>query len=79
MTTQSWVNIGAGTGLLPDGTKPYPEPYRLVVNEVHLGPNSLEVPKMLIHNISLKNSSVKIISLSLSGHATCVECENALQ
>ena len=26
MTTQIWVNIGPGNGLLPDGTKPLPEP-----------------------------------------------------
>ena len=26
MATQIWVNIGSGNGLLPDGTKPLPEP-----------------------------------------------------
>ena len=26
MATQTWVNIGSGNGLLPDGTKPLPEP-----------------------------------------------------
>ena len=26
MVTQMWVNIGSGNGLLPDGTKPLPEP-----------------------------------------------------
>ena len=26
MLTYIWVNIGAGNGLLPDGTKPLPEP-----------------------------------------------------
>ena len=26
MLTQTWVNIGSGNGLLPDGTKPSPEP-----------------------------------------------------
>ena len=25
MVTKSWVNIGSGNGLLPDGTKPLPE------------------------------------------------------
>ena len=25
-TTEIWVNIGSGNGLLPDGTKPLPEP-----------------------------------------------------
>ena len=26
MATKIWVNIGSGNGLLPDGTKPLPEP-----------------------------------------------------
>ena len=26
MVTKIWVNIGSGSGLLPDGTKPLPEP-----------------------------------------------------
>ena len=26
MATQIWINIGSGNGLLPDGTKPLPEP-----------------------------------------------------
>ena len=26
MPTLIWVNIGSGNGLLPDGTKPLPEP-----------------------------------------------------
>ena len=26
MATLIWVNIGSGNGLLPEGTKPYPEP-----------------------------------------------------
>ena len=26
MVTQIYVNIGSGVGLLPDGTKPLPEP-----------------------------------------------------
>ena len=26
MATDIWVNIGSGNGLLPDGTKPLPEP-----------------------------------------------------
>ena len=26
MATQNWVNRGSGNGLLPDGTKPLPEP-----------------------------------------------------
>ena len=26
MMTKIWVNVGSGSGLLPDGTKPLPEP-----------------------------------------------------
>ena len=26
MAAEIWVNIGSGNGLLPDGTKPLPEP-----------------------------------------------------
>ena len=26
MAKENWVNIGSGNGLLPDGTKPSPEP-----------------------------------------------------
>ena len=26
MTTENWAKIGSGNGLLPDGTKPLPEP-----------------------------------------------------
>ena len=26
MATENWVNIGSGNGLLPDGTKPLPQP-----------------------------------------------------
>ena len=26
MVTEIWVNISSGNGLLPDGTKPLPEP-----------------------------------------------------
>ena len=26
MATEIWVNIGSDNGLLPDGTKPLPEP-----------------------------------------------------
>ena len=26
MATEIWVNIGSGNGLIPDGTKPLPEP-----------------------------------------------------
>ena len=34
MATSIWVNIGSGIGLVPDGTKPIPEPVLLLNNEV---------------------------------------------
>ena len=33
MVTQIWVNIGSGNGLVPDGTKPLPEP--MLTNHQH--------------------------------------------
>ena len=35
MVTKIWVNIGSGNGLLPDGTKPLPEP---MLTDHHLSP-----------------------------------------
>ena len=35
MATEIWVNIGSGNGLLPDGTKPLPEP---MLTDHQLGP-----------------------------------------
>ena len=29
MATEIWVNIGSDNGLLPDGTKPLPEPIKI--------------------------------------------------
>ena len=34
MVTYNWVNIGSGNGLLPDGTKPLPEPMLICICEV---------------------------------------------
>ena len=34
MATYIWVNFGSGNSLLPDGTKPLPEPSWLLINEV---------------------------------------------
>ena len=39
MATEIWVNIGSGNGLLPDGTKPLPEPmltdhkWQIIIND----------------------------------------------
>ena len=34
MTTCNLINIGAGNGLLPDGTKPLDEPMSLIIYSV---------------------------------------------
>ena len=34
--TDMWVNIGSGNGLLPNGTKPFPEP--MVIYQYGYGP-----------------------------------------
>ena len=34
MMTMIWANIGLGNGLLPDGTKPLPEPMLIFISEV---------------------------------------------
>ena len=38
MASQNLVNIGSGKGLLPDGTKPLPEPYQTKVALTYLVP-----------------------------------------
>ena len=34
MATDIWVNIGSGNRLLPDGTKPLPEPMYIIISKV---------------------------------------------
>ena len=61
-----WVNISLGNGLLPDGTKPLPEP---MLTEHQWGSvvlTSQEVLKISIHKTSLINTLVKLLP-SLSG------------
>ena len=52
------VNIGSGNGLLPDGTKPFPEPLlnlSLVrIFDIHRRAILLLVPKLLFSITSLK-------------------------
>ena len=52
MAMQTWVmvprvNIGAGNGLLPDGTMPLPEP---MLNGIHLSTISQEVIMIYEHS-----------------------------
>ena len=56
--SQTWVNIGSGDGLLPDGTKPLPEPMFALSSEntsdIHLRAISQEMHQPSITKISLK-------------------------
>ena len=49
MVTQIWVNIGSGNGLVPDGTKPLPEPILTLVRfyGIHIREISQWVAKLL--------------------------------
>ena len=54
MVTQIWVNIGSGNGLLPDGTKPLPEPlltHRQLLHGFHPRGFLQEVLMNLIRNV----------------------------
>ena len=44
MVTWNWVNIGSGNGVLPDGTKPLPQPM-LTYHVTHLKAILLEIPQ----------------------------------
>ena len=58
MATEIWVNIGSGNGLLPDGTKPLPEPmlsdHQLNPLDIHIRAISQQMPQPSITKIRLK-------------------------
>ena len=63
MATQIWINFGSGNGLLPDGTKPLPEPL-LTYHQVFCGIHMREFsPEMfnLIHNMCLEITFSKLL------------------
>ena len=49
MATEIWVNIGSGNGLLPDGTKPLPEPmltdHQWSPSDIHIRAILQEMPQ----------------------------------
>ena len=65
MATEIWVNIGSGNGLLPNGTKPLPEP---MLTDHQLSPVTLisgqfyEMPQPAITKICLKITNLKFHS-----------------
>ena len=67
MATENWVNIGSGNGLLPDGTKPLPEPMFRSFS-VHVRTISQEILPPSITKICLKINSLKFISNPLGAN-----------
>ena len=63
MMTEIWVNIGSGNGLLPDGTKPLPEPMldlsSVRCHGIHLRALSLDDVKIPINKTRLKTAVLK--------------------
>ena len=76
MVTETWVNIGLGNGLLPDGTKPLPEPiltnYQSCLMGIHLKAISLEMLEISIPDMPLKNDCHQTSNIS------CTESENLI-
>ena len=59
MATEVWVNIGSGNGLLPDGTKPLPEPmltYHQWGPDIHQEEISWEMSQPSIAKMNLKTT-----------------------
>ena len=58
MAAEIWVSIGSGNGLLPDSTKPLPEPmltdHHLKSSDIHIRAISQEMPQPSITKIHLK-------------------------
>ena len=56
--TEIWVNIGSGNGLLPDSTKPLPEPmltdHQWSPSDIHIRAISQEMPQPSVTKICLK-------------------------
>ena len=61
MATEIWVNISSGNGLLPDGTKPLPEPMLTdhQSSDNQLRAISQKLPQSSITKISLNITYVK--------------------
>ena len=54
MTTEIWVNIGSGNGLLPDDTKPLPDWSSVKASDIHIRGISQQMPQPTITKIRLK-------------------------
>ena len=54
MAAEIWVNIDSGNGLLPDSTKPLPEPMltdQLTSSDIHVREISQEMPQSSVTKI----------------------------
>ena len=59
MATKIWVNIGLGYGLLPEGTKPLPEP---MLTNHRLGSVAIAIiSRVMKIAILLKNTFVELL------------------
>ena len=65
MATEIWVNIGSGNGLVPDGTKPLPEPMltdHQKSTDIHIRVISQKMSQPSIIKICLKITCLKLHS-----------------
>ena len=64
MVTEIWVNIGSGNGLLPDGTKPLPEPMLTdpQFSDIHIRAISQDMPQPSITKFCLKITCLNFYS-----------------
>ena len=65
MATEIWVNIGSANGLLPDGTKPLPEPmftYHQLGPVAFIGVQFYQMPQPSVIEISLKITYLNFFS-----------------
>ena len=67
MATEIWVNIGSGNGLLPNGTKPLPEPM-VDLSSVEFCGIHLTTILLLALKVSIHEMSSKITFLKLQPH-----------
>ena len=79
MATEIWVNIGSGNGLLPDSTKPLPEPMLPCVmsSDIHLRLILQEIPQPSITKISSK-IACQIFQSNLPGAKELNESQTSL-
>ena len=58
MAAEIWINIGSANGLLPDGTKPLPEPmltdHQWSPSDIHIRAILQEMPQPSVTKICLK-------------------------